>query len=70
MVCRRMIEVGPELTFVQVGVFDGITHDPLRKYIEKFGWRGILMEPQSKAAQRLRDLCRGIDRIKVMQAAL
>lgn len=70
VICRRMFENGPEFTFIQVGAFDGITKDPLRKYIAKFGWRGILIEPQPKAAHRLRELYSGNDRIIVLQAAV
>ena len=46
---RRMLEAGHELTFIQVGGFDGITTDPLYKYITRYGWRGVLLEPQSRA---------------------
>ena len=70
LVCRRMIESGPELTFIQVGAFDGITGDPLRKYIDKCGWRGVLVEPQERAASQLRELYSGNDRIVILQAAL
>jgi FkbM family methyltransferase len=70
LVCRRMFESGPELTFIQVGAFDGITRDPLRKYIDKCGWRGVLVEPQVWAANQLRELYRGNDRIVILQAAL
>lgn len=70
VVCRRMFECGPELTFIQVGAFDGITWDPLRKYINKCGWRGVLVEPQARAASQLRELYRGNDRIVILQAAL
>jgi len=47
VVCRRMFEFGPEFSFIQVGAFDGITRDPLRKYISKCGWRGVVVEPQA-----------------------
>jgi FkbM family methyltransferase len=70
VVCRRMFEVGPEFTFIQVGAFDGVVQDPLRKYITKHGWRGVLVEPQARAAEQLRSLYRGNDRIVIMQAAL
>ena len=70
VVCRRMFEVGPQLTFVQVGAFDGVTGDPLRKYIEKCGWRGVVVEPQAQAVDQLRELYRGNDRIVILQAAL
>src|SRR6202521_619988 len=68
VVCRRMFESGAELTFIQVGAFDGITRDPLRKYIEQCGWRGVLVEPQAWAANRFRELYRGNDRVVILQA--
>ena len=70
LVCRRMFESGPELTFIQVGAFDGITRDPLRKYIDKCGWRGVLVEPQARAANQLRELYSRNDRVVILQAAL
>ena len=69
-ICRHIFEAGPELTFIQVGAFDGIVGDPLRKYVLKCGWRGILIEPQARAAGKLRELYSGNDRIIVLQAAL
>ena len=70
VVCRHMFEVGPGLTFIQVGVFDGVTNDPLRKYIERCAWSGILVEPQPNAAQKLRELYKANNRIEIVQAAL
>lgn len=70
IICRRMFEFGQELSFIQIGAFDGITADPLHKYITKCGWRGILIEPQPRAAAQLRELYRDNDRIVVLQAAL
>lgn len=32
--------------FLQIGTFDGIISDPIRKYIVKFHWYGIMLEPQ------------------------
>jgi FkbM family methyltransferase len=70
VVCRRMFESGPELNFIQIGAFDGITGDPLRKYIDKCGWTGVLVEPQARAAEKLRTLYHSNNRIVVLQAAL
>jgi FkbM family methyltransferase len=70
VICRRMIEHRPELVFIQVGVFDGVIADPLHKYIGRHDWRGVLVEPQARAAGQLRDRYRGNDRIAVLQAAL
>lgn len=70
VICRRMLEARPNLTFVQIGAFDGVTRDPLRKYIGKFGWRGVLVEPQSRAAAQLRELYGGNEDVVVLQAAI
>jgi FkbM family methyltransferase len=70
VVCRRMFEVGRGFTFIQVGAFDGVSTDPLRKYIQTCGWRGVLIEPQPRPAAQLRELYGNNDRLVIMQAAL
>lgn len=70
VVCRRMFQVGREFTFIQVGAFDGVSADPLRKYIQTCGWRGILMEPQPGPVAQLQKLYGGNDRLIILQAAL
>jgi len=70
IVCRRMFDVGDELSFIQVGAFDGTTRDPLHKYIAKYRWRGGLIEPQSKAVRQLREIYCGNDSVVILQAAL
>ena len=70
LICRRMMETGRELTFIQVGAYDGITRDPLRKYIERYGWRGVMLEPQAIAAGQLRALYQNNDSVVILQAAL
>src|SRR6266404_3657646 len=70
ILCRRLFEFGPEVSFIQIGAFDGITADPLRRYIEKCGWSGVLVEPQCRAVEQLRELYKGNDRIIILQAAL
>nr|MBI1232600.1 FkbM family methyltransferase [Cytophagales bacterium] len=34
-------------TVVQIGANDGITHDPIHKFIKRDHWNGVLLEPQS-----------------------
>jgi FkbM family methyltransferase len=70
VICRRMFEFGQAFTFIQVGAFDGVTKDPLRKYIDACCWSGILLEPQPRPAAQLRELYRENDRIVVLEAAL
>ena len=70
VVCRRMFEHGRDFVFVQIGAFDGVSTDPLRKYIERCGWRGVMLEPQPGPAARLHDLYAEIPDIVVLNAAL
>lgn len=51
LLCRR----GPRLTFIEVGANDGQMGDPLRQYILRYPWTGILIEPQPDMFGRLRD---------------
>lgn len=70
VVCRRMFEVGREFTFIQVGAFDGVSTDPLRKYIQTCGWRGVLIEPQPRPAAQLLELYGENDHLVIVQAAV
>lgn len=70
VLCRRMVEVGRPLQFIQVGAFDGVTADPLEKYIAGQGWRGVLVEPQARAAAQLRARYAHCAGVAVMQAAV
>lgn len=44
---------GAEVFCIQVGANDGLMGDPIRPYIETYGWRGILVEPQPRVFQQL-----------------
>jgi FkbM family methyltransferase len=70
VIYRQLFECGDDFTFIQIGAFDGITADPLHKYIGKYGWRGVLVEPQPGSAAQLRQLYGGNDRIVVLEAAV
>ena len=39
---------------MQVGACDGVMQDPLHKWIKKYRWRGILVEPQKREFERLK----------------
>ena len=39
-------------TVLQIGANDGITHDPIHKYIKRDHWRGVLLEPQKQVYQK------------------
>jgi FkbM family methyltransferase len=46
---------GMGLQFVQIGANDGVYGDPLREYVTKFPWCGILVEPQPAVFNKLRN---------------
>ncbi|MEJ8572830.1 FkbM family methyltransferase [Microbaculum marinum] len=70
VICRHMFEHGQECIFIQVGAYDGISTDPLYKYVGRCGWRGVLLEPQPRSAASLRQLYQDNDKIAVLEAAL
>ncbi|MBK8702724.1 MAG: FkbM family methyltransferase [Saprospiraceae bacterium] len=35
-----------DFTVIQIGANDGITHDPIHKFIKRDNWKGVLLEPQ------------------------
>lgn len=39
--------------FVQIGANDGLTDDPIRQYVTRYHWRGLLVEPQPQVFQKL-----------------
>ncbi len=43
----------PDFFFVQVGANDGLTDDPIRQYVLRHHWRGVLVEPQPNVFQLL-----------------
>lgn len=70
VICRHMFEHGQACTFIQVGAYDGVSTDPLRRYIERCGWRGVLLEPQPGPAAQLRQLYGDNPSIVVLEAAV
>lgn len=42
-----------KVTLLQLGANDGVSNDPYVKLIQKYGWKGALVEPQPLVFQRL-----------------
>jgi FkbM family methyltransferase len=70
VICRHMFEYGQNCNFIQIGAFDGVSTDPLRRYIERCGWRGVMLEPQPGPAVRLRQLYNDNSNIVIVEAAV
>lgn len=61
---------GGQITFVEIGANDGKNEDPLYPWIQRFPWRGILVEPQPKLCAGLTELWKGREGISIVQAAI
>jgi FkbM family methyltransferase len=48
-------------TFVEIGANDGKKNDPLYYYIIKYGWRGILVEPDPVNFKKLKENYQSVD---------
>jgi len=70
VVGRQIQECGANCTFLQIGAYDGVSTDPLRRYIERFGWHGVMLEPQPGPARQLRNLYPEGSGIFILEAAL
>ena len=54
LVTTRYGRRGSAFLFVQIGAFDGVSGDPLNKLVHRHGWRGVLVEPQTRVFQVLK----------------
>ena len=55
---------------IQIGANDGITHDPIHKFIKRDQWNGVLLEPQKHVFPTLEKLYAKNKGIKTLNAAL
>jgi len=66
---ERMFHNG-QLTFIQIGAYDGVVADDLRQVIETGNARGILIEPQAVPFACLEERFRGNPDITLVNAAI
>lgn len=65
----RVLHPNPYL--IEVGAFDGVTDDPIYPLVERHALRGILLEPQKQAFEKLRsNYSRFGDRFMLVNAAV
>ena len=60
----------PRMTFLQIGAFDGEGDDDLRALVIKHQLRGVLVEPQEAAFERLRQTYREQPQLSLLKAAI
>ena len=59
-----------QLSFLQIGGYDGVSFDPLREHILKGDLTGVIVEPVPMHFEKLQALYAGSDRIKVENCAV
>ncbi len=59
-----------QLFIVQIGAFDGQTGDQIHDYIKKYGWRGVLVEPQPRYFERLVSTYAGVEGLHLHNVAV
>lgn len=59
-----------ELSFLQIGAFDGVVVDDMRRVIENENVRGILVEPQPVPFKRLEQRYQGHQHLTLVNAAI
>jgi len=58
-----------QLRFLQVGANDGKRNDPICSFIDRYGWSGVFMEPDSSMMAKLREHREG-ERFVLIEQAL
>lgn len=59
-----------QFTFIQIGAFDGVECDPLYKYLKRYDWKGVMLEPQPIPFEKLKKQYESRPNITVVNAAL
>jgi len=61
---------GGDFQLVQIGANDGCTNDPVHKYVRKYGWSGMLVEPIPSVFERLAETYRGVPNVSLENCAV
>jgi FkbM family methyltransferase len=56
--------------FIQIGAFDGITSDPIHKFVVRYGWSGVLVEPQPEAFRALQETYKSQSQLTFLNVAI
>lgn len=56
--------------FVQIGAYDGRANDPIYALVRRFGWQGVLIEPQPGPFAQLKETYADVPNLVFLQAAV
>ena len=60
----------PDFFFINIGANDGVSNDPIYPFMQRYGWRGIAVEPVPYIFEELRKNYRQFPRVAVEHAAI
>ena len=63
-------ERNADFFFIQVGANDGVRNDPIGPKVKKYGWHGVLIEPQPDLFEKLKENYRGYGGLHFENAAV
>lgn len=58
------------MTFIEVGANNGVDNDPIRDWVRRYKWTGVLIEPVPSAFEDLRKSYSGIDGVSFEDVAI
>lgn len=61
---------GRQVTCVQIGANDGVSHDPVNQYFSQWGWQGLLAEPLPDVFEQLRSTYASVDNVTTVNVAI
>jgi FkbM family methyltransferase len=59
-----------DIFFVEIGSNDGVTNDPIYPFATRYGWRGVLVEPQAEIFSKLERNYAGVVGVSFVNAAI
>jgi FkbM family methyltransferase len=70
LVVAHYMLFNPSPFFIQIGANDGIANDPLNKFVTRYHWRGILLEPLPDVFEKLKKTYSESPQLQLLNAAL
>jgi FkbM family methyltransferase len=70
LVARDLMRRIPDPFFLQIGAHDGVDDDPIHPLVTRYGWQGLLVEPQPDVFAQLVRNYHGVPRLDFANAAI
>ena len=70
LVMQDRMRQNPDPFFVQIGANDGASSDPIHRLVKQHHWKGLLVEPQPSAFERLRQTYADEPQLQFVNAAI